>query len=77
MKKSILSLLLFFVVLFGFTANAQAKDMTRRFGLGVDSTISKYATEHGLSVNAFICGLIYKEIGDMKPKQTPENPEET
>ena len=50
MKKSILSLLLFFVVLLGFTANAQAKDMTRRFGLGVDSTISKYATDgRGLS----------------------------
>ena len=51
MRKSILSLLLFFAVLFGLTANAQAKDMTRRFGVGVDSTISKYATD-GRGVSA-------------------------
>ncbi len=43
MKKFllILSLFLFFVV--GIAADASAKDMSRRFGLGVDSAISSYA----------------------------------
>ena len=51
MKKTILSLLLLCFALFGFAANAQAKDMSRRFGVGVDSTISEYANDgRGVSV---------------------------
>ena len=45
MKKSILSLVLFLLVFTGFATNASAKDLTRRFGLGADSTISNYADD--------------------------------
>ena len=51
MKKIILSLGLFLLLFAGFTADASAKDMSRRFGLGVDSAISSYATDgRGLSL---------------------------
>ena len=50
MKKFILSLGLFLLLFAGFAVDASAKDMSRRFGLGVDSTISSYATDgRGLS----------------------------
>ena len=43
MKKLILTLSLFLLFVAGLAADASAKDMSRRFGLGVDSTISSYA----------------------------------
>lgn len=50
MKKFILSFGLFFLMLAGIATDASAKDMSRRFGLGVDSTISSYADDgRGLS----------------------------
>ena len=50
MKKIILSLGLFLLLFAGLTVDASAKDMSRRFGLGVDSTISNYAGDgRGLS----------------------------
>lgn len=51
MKKFILSFGLFFLLLAGFVTDASAKDMSRRFGVGVDSTISSYADDgRGLSL---------------------------
>jgi hypothetical protein len=50
MKKFILSFGLFFLLLAGLATDASAKDMSRRFGIGVDSTISSYAEDgRGLS----------------------------
>ena len=50
MKKFILSFGLFFLLLAGLATDASAKDMSRRFGVGVDSTISSYAEDgRGLS----------------------------
>lgn len=50
MKKFILSFGLFFLMLAGLATDASAKDMSRRFGIGVDSTISSYAEDgRGLS----------------------------
>ena len=50
MKKLILTIGLFLLVFAGLAADASAKDMSRRFGLGVDSTISDYAGDgRGLS----------------------------
>lgn len=43
MKKFLLTLSLFLFFVAGIAADASAKDMSRRFGLGVDSTISNYA----------------------------------
>lgn len=51
MKKSILSFVLFLLVLTGFSFNASAKDLSMRFGAGADSTISKYADD-GRGVSA-------------------------
>ena len=51
MKKSILSLALFLLVFAGFVTDASAKDLTRRFGVGADSTISNYADD-GRGVSA-------------------------
>lgn len=45
MKKFILSFGLFFLLLAGLATDASAKDMSRRFGVGVDSTISSYADD--------------------------------
>lgn len=45
MKKWILSLSLFALIFTAFAVDASAKDMSRRFGLGVDSSISKFATD--------------------------------
>jgi uncharacterized protein (DUF1778 family) len=39
---------------------------------GERALISKYAEEHGLSVNAFISGLIYREMGDYIPAAVKE-----
>jgi len=51
MKKFILSLSLFLLSLTAFAVDASAKDMSRRFGVGVDSTISDYAGDgRGVSV---------------------------
>lgn len=38
--------------------------------------IAKYAEEHGLSVNAFLCELIYREIGDYVPPVETEDEQE-
>ena len=51
MKKALLSFVMFFVVLTGFAANASAVDLTRRFGVGVDSTIANYLDD-GRGVSA-------------------------
>ena len=51
MKKALLSLVMFFVVLVGFASNALAVDLTRRFGVGVDSTISDFLDD-GRGVSA-------------------------
>ncbi|MCL2326496.1 MAG: porin family protein [Proteobacteria bacterium] len=51
MKKFLLSLTLFAVLLSCFAASADAKDMSRRFGIGVDSSISRYDGDgRGLSI---------------------------
>ncbi len=51
MKKFVLTLALFMLFFTGMAASASAKDMSRRFGLGVDSTISNYANDgRGLSL---------------------------
>lgn len=42
MKKAFLSLSLILVFVLGFACQASAKDMSRHFAFGVDSTISKY-----------------------------------
>ncbi|MBO4350493.1 MAG: hypothetical protein J6A01_06070 [Proteobacteria bacterium] len=50
MKKLILTIGLFLLVFAGLATDASAKDMSRRFGIGVDSTISNYAGDgRGLS----------------------------
>lgn len=50
MKKFLLTLSLFLFFVTGVAAEASAKDMSRRFGLGVDSSISSYAGDgRGLS----------------------------
>lgn len=45
MKKYILSISLFLFFLAGMALEASAKDMSRRFGLGIDSTISSYGDD--------------------------------
>ncbi len=51
MKKYFLSFCLFALFLAGFAVDASAKDMSRRLGVGVDSTISEYHGDgRGLSV---------------------------
>ena len=42
MKKSLLSFGLIVLFILGFACTASAKDMSRHFAVGVDSTISKY-----------------------------------
>ncbi|MBQ9817504.1 MAG: hypothetical protein IJM59_08595 [Proteobacteria bacterium] len=50
MKKLILSLSLFLIFLVGMAADASAKDLSRRIGLGIDSSISEFANDgRGLS----------------------------
>lgn len=43
MKKVILTVSLLFLFITGLAAEASAKDMSRRFGIGIDSTISEFA----------------------------------
>lgn len=51
MKKSLLSLGLILLFVIGFASNASAKDMSRHFAFGVDSTISQYHGDgRGVSV---------------------------
>ena len=42
MKKSLLSFALVLLLILGFASTASAKDMSRHFAVGVDSTISTY-----------------------------------
>lgn len=51
MKKILCSLSLILLIFTMFATEASAKDMARRFGVGVDSSISKFANDgRGLSV---------------------------
>lgn len=51
MKKFILSFSLFLLALTAFAFDASAKDMSRRFGVGVDSTIASYTGDgRGVSI---------------------------
>ena len=51
MKKFILSVSLFLLFFVGLSFEASAKDMSRRFGVGIDSTISNYGSD-GKGVSA-------------------------
>lgn len=51
MKKVLLTISLLFLFLTGLAAEASAKDMSRRFGIGIDSTISEFAGD-GRGVSA-------------------------
>ncbi|MBQ9394835.1 MAG: hypothetical protein IJU23_04880 [Proteobacteria bacterium] len=79
MKKYILSISLFLFFLVGLAVDASAKDMSRRFGLGIDSTISSYGDDgKGVSavynINKYIGLQLIFGLNTTSAKLTQEEP---